>query len=179
MDSRPSIIRKKLRILVNVLLDEVVDEMSSTGNAAGYQTPMAFAGDKPIHKKKVKFTTNRLGYELTKRGAEELEEPADSKEGDPNPPIEPKYPLRMQESVSRYNRFKSDPETTAKQKIGYALRDVKRGLKEMNHQLKIVRKYKNEIGYSSDRYWKHTLKDIYKIEEMLIHMSQKIREIKS
>ena len=58
------------------------------------------------------------------------------------------------------------------------MREAKKALGRVDAQLKILSRYKNEFGYSSSSYWKRTLKDIYKIEERLVKISHKLRELK-
>ena len=38
---------------------------------------------------------------------------------------------------------------------------------------------KNEIGYSTNNYWKRTVKDIYRIESTILKISKRLREIRS
>ena len=75
--------------------------------------------------------------------------------------------------------FRNDQENTARQKIGLSVREAKKALGRVDAQLKILSRYKNEFGYSSSNYWKRTLKDIYKIEERLVKISHKLRELKT
>ena len=75
--------------------------------------------------------------------------------------------------------FRNDQEKTARQKIGLSIREAKKSLGRIDAQLKILSKYKNEFGYSANSYWKRTLKDIYKIEERLVKISHKLRELKT
>ena len=75
--------------------------------------------------------------------------------------------------------FRNDQENTARQKIGLSVREAKKALGRVAAQLKILSKYKNEFGYSASGYWKRTLKDIYRIEEIITKISQKLRELKT
>lgn len=174
-------VRKKISDLIEQAIDELdeLEEMSSTGNVAGYLVPMAFGGHTNTHKKKVRHTTDRLGYSITKRGEDELNRKPDSKKGDPTPKKNPKFPKKLEESRSRYHDFKMNQEMTAKQKIGKSINKAKKALREVNRDLKMIKRYKTEIGYSQDNYWKGTVRDIYKIEEMLHRISHHLRELKS
>ena len=55
-----------VRELTNEILDEEdLDEMTVTGNVAGYSTPFAFTGkSKKNKKKKKKYSTNSTGYDV-------------------------------------------------------------------------------------------------------------------
>jgi len=60
-----------------------------------------------------------------------------------------------------------------------SVREAKKAIKEIDRQLKILTRYKNEFRYSTDHYWKRTLKDIYTIERKVLKISQRLRELKS
>ena len=55
-----------------ILEEEDLDEITTTGNVAGYSTPFAFGdGSKKSKKKKKKYSTNSTGYEMVKEGIDE------------------------------------------------------------------------------------------------------------
>lgn len=145
----------QFRELVREILEDELDETSTTASAPGYSTPMAFTGNKKKNKEKQKQTALKSTYQLV-QSVENLDE-----------------------AVSRYNRFKNDQEKTSKQKIGLSMREAKRAIREIDKQLKVLTKYKNEFKYSTDHYWKRTIKDIYTIEKKILRISQRLRELKS
>ena len=55
-----------IKSLTEKILDEEdLDEITTTGNVAGYSTPFAFTGgSKKNKKKKKKYSTNSTGYEV-------------------------------------------------------------------------------------------------------------------
>ena len=55
-----------IKSLAEEILDEGdLDEITTTGNVAGYNTPFAFTGGKKNNKKKKKkYSTNSTGYEV-------------------------------------------------------------------------------------------------------------------
>lgn len=152
-------IRKTIKDMVN---QGALGEISTTANVAGYLTPFAFRGNVSKNKKKMKDTAQKMGFTLTKKGEEDLNKKADES---------------LQEGLTAYYQFKNDQERTAKQKIGISIREAKKALNRLDKQLYIVSKYKNEIGYSTDKYWKQTLKDMYKMEAQLIRLSRRLKEI--
>ncbi len=155
---------KHLRELVREVIRKELDEMTTTGAVAGYETPRAFRGKSAKNKKKIKDIAEKLGWKLTKRGQEALDRKVDE---------------LISEGTSKYYKFRNDQEKTARQKIGLSIREAKKALGHVNAQLKILSRYKNEVGYTADSYWKRTLKDIYRIEERLVKISQKLRELKT
>ncbi len=55
-----------------ILEEEDLDEITATGNVAGYSTPFAFSdGGKKSKKKKKKYSTNSTGYEMVSEGIDE------------------------------------------------------------------------------------------------------------
>ena len=145
----------QFRELVREILEDELDETSTTASAPGYSTPLAITGNKKKNKEKQKQTALKSTYQLV-QSVENLDE-----------------------AVSRYNRFKNDQEKTSKQKIGLSMREAKKAIREIDKQLKVLTKYKNEFKYSTDHYWKRTIKDIYTIEKKILRISQRLRELKS
>ena len=155
---------KYLRKFIREVIRNELEELTTTANVAGYLTPHAFAGKSLISRKKIRAVAEKLGWKLTKRGKEALNRKVDE---------------IINEGTSKYYLFRNDQEKTARQKIGLSIREAKKSLGRIDAQLKILSKYKNEFGYSSSNYWKRTLKDIYKIEERLVKISHKLRELKT
>ena len=155
---------KHFRELIREAIRKELDEMTTTGAVAGFETPHAFAGKSAKNKKRIKDIAEKLGWKLTKRGKEALNRKVDE---------------IINEGTSKYYKFRNDQEKTARQKIGLSIREAKKALGRVDAQLKILSKYKNEFGYSASSYWKRTLKDIYRIEERLVKISHKLRELKT
>ena len=155
---------EKLRELIREVIRKELDEMTVTGAVAGFETPHAFAGKSSKNKKRIKDIAEKLGWKLTARGKEALNRKVDE---------------MISEGTSKYYLFRNDQERTARQKIGLSIREAKKALGLVNAQLKILSRYKNEFGYTAESYWKRTLKDIYRIEEKLVKISHKLRELKT
>ena len=155
---------ENLRKRIREVIRKELGEMTTTGAVAGYSTPHAFAGKSLISKKKIRAVAEKLGWKLTKRGKEALNRKVDE---------------IINEGTSKYYLFRNDQEKTARQKIGLSIREAKKALGLVNAQLKILSRYKNEFGYTAESYWKRTLKDIYRIEERLVKISHKLRELKT
>ena len=59
----------KLREIIRELIRKELEEATTTGNIAGYETPMAFTGGKGKGKKKKReIATNSTGYNVVKEG---------------------------------------------------------------------------------------------------------------
>ena len=57
-------------LLSEVIEEEELDEITATGDVAGYETPMAFTGKKGKKKKK-EISTNSTGYNIVNEALEE------------------------------------------------------------------------------------------------------------
>ena len=77
---------------------------------------------------------------------------------------------------NRWLALKQD-ESTAQSKIGRGISNINKQLKEMERFLNWYGKIKNESGVSNKSYWKRTNSHIYSIQERLLKLDQKIRQI--
>lgn len=79
-------------------------------------------------------------------------------------------------SENRWLELKKD-ESTAQAKIGRGISNINKQLKEMERFLNWYGKIKNESGVDNKSYWKRTNSHIYSIQERLLKLDQKIRQI--
>jgi hypothetical protein len=77
---------------------------------------------------------------------------------------------------NRWLALKQD-ESTAQAKIGRGISNINKQLKEMERFLNWYGKIKNESGVDNKSYWKRTNSHIYSIQERLLKLDQKIRQI--
>ena len=134
----------KIREIVRKMVRErMIDEMNTTGNIEGYNTPYAFSG-KDSKKKKAKRQADLTGYT----------------------PV----------NENRWLDLKNE-ESTAQSKIGRGISNINKQLAEMERFLNWYGKIKNESGVDNKSYWKRTNSHIYSIQERLLKLDQKIRQI--
>ena len=145
-----------LKELIEDLINEIeneeleLDEMSTTGNVAGYNTPHAF-----------KKTD----------GTDEDDEPNDAYVDKLNQSTGYK---RVDEN--RWHDLRKS-EGTPKQKIGVGIRNINQQLSEMEQFLKWYGRIKKESGMKTEDQWKRTQKHLYKIRERLNRISTSISEL--
>jgi hypothetical protein len=77
---------------------------------------------------------------------------------------------------NRWLALKQD-ESTAQSKIGRGISNINKQLREMERFLNWYGKIKSESGVSNKSYWKRTNSHIYSIQERLLKLDQKIRQI--
>ena len=82
------------RELIREVIRKELEEMTTTGAVAGFETPRAFAGKSAKNKKRIKDIAERLGWKLTERGKEALNRKVDE---------------LVSEGTSKYYKFRNDP----------------------------------------------------------------------
>ena len=145
-----------LRKLVEDLIEEIeqdelsVDEMTATGDIAGYNTPNAF-----------KDTD----------GTDEDDEPEDKVVDKIN-----KSTGYERVSENRWLELKKD-ESSPKQKIGRGISQVNKQLSEIETFLRWYGKIKKEGDLDSNQYWKRTQKNLFRIRERLNNIVTSISKL--
>ena len=146
-----SISRKLKEIIDEIVKDDDLEEASTTGNVAGYETPQAFSANRKKDKEKEEDNaTNSTGYKIVKE-------------------------LYNQ----NYPAFKKDETKNSKQKVNGAIREINKRLFEIERIIGRAAKLKQEAGVSCDNYWKSTRPRMTKIAERLLKVSHKLREMAS
>ncbi len=128
-------------------MDEDLEEVSTTANVAGYQTPYAFTSKKSKDKKD-KIATTSTGYTVVKEMYDQ-----------------------------NYPSFKQDEGKNSKQKVNGAIKEINKRLFQIERIINRASKLKSEDGITNDKYWKSTGPRINKIAERLFKVSKKLREI--
>jgi len=142
-------IGKKLKEIIDEICSEDLDEVSTSGDVAGYQTPMAFSSKRKTDKDKEKENAeNSTGYRVVK-----------------------------EIYGTNYPTFKQDETKSSKQKVNGAIKEINRKLFEIERIIGRASKLKQEAGVSSDNYWKSTKPRMGKIAERLLKVSHKLREL--
>lgn len=193
----------KIREIVRKMVRErMIDEMNTTDSVEGYNTPFAFSG-KDSEKKKAKRQADLTGYTVVSE--KKYPSFADPLEGFPTEYKELLKKLQRSndsdertELIDKMNVIRKNiklkpltnelinenrwlelknEESTAQAKIGRGISNINKQLREMERFLNWYGKIKNESGVSNKSYWKRTNSHIYSIQERLLKLDQKIRQI--
>lgn len=146
----------KLKELIEDLISEIeneeldIDEATTTGDVAGYNTPNAF-----------KDTD----------GTDEDEEPDNDYIDAIN-----KASGYKRVDENRWLELKRD-ESSPKQKIGRGISHVNKQLSEIETFLRWYGKIKKESDLHSDQYWKRTQKNLFRIRERLNNIVTQISKL--
>ena len=155
----------KLREIIRKILEEELNEITTTGDIAGYNIPMAFQGNIAKNKARKKSIATQLGMKLTPRGQQDLNRPADKLEN-------------LAEARMRYHEYKKDESGTPTQKIAKAISEVNRNLQEMERVLKMNTRLQKESGLASEALYRRTQQGLLKLEARLLHLAGKVRDIR-
>ena len=135
-----------LKKLVEDLLAEIekeeldIDEATTTGDIAGYNTPNAFK--------------DTDGTDEDEENDDEFVDAINKGNG------------YKRVSENRWLELKKD-ESTPRQKIGRGISQVNKQLSEIETFLRWYGRIKKESDLNSDQYWKRTQKNLFKIRERL------------
>jgi hypothetical protein len=164
---------ERLREIIRKCIREALNEISTTGNVAGYLTPYAFVGDKHGNTNRIKQMAKSIGYSLTNRGAE------DTKPGDK---LQERF-AAIQEGVKtlqeNYYSYRNDETRQPHQKIGQAMSELNRQLKLVERALKMNSRLKKESGLSNDKLWKRTTTQMVKLEGKLTELAARLRDMRN
>ena len=142
-----------------------LDEMSTTASVPGYQTPYAFHDQedekKGSGKKKQKDNaTTATDFELVKDSI---------------------YKKMMNQMVglneTSYREFKQDPTSTPQQKVNRGIMEVNKMLAEIEKIVNNNLRLKTETGVQSGHFWKTTGKRFAKINERMLRVANRLKEL--
>jgi septation ring formation regulator EzrA len=145
-----------LKKLIEDLIDEIqneeleMDEATTTGDVAGYNTPNAFK--------------DTDGTDEDEENDDEFVDTINKASG---------Y-KRVNEN--RWLELKKD-ESTPKQKIGRGISTINKQLSEIETFLRWYGKIKKENDLNSNQYWKRTQKNLFKIRERLNNIVSSITKL--
>jgi hypothetical protein len=172
-------------IIREIISEDELDEMSTSGAVGAYSTPFAFKGKKKGENVATK-TAMSQGY--TKAPAM----PSDSKVFDYKQ-LTGKKPKtsKIYESIENivkeemlnegtYNKFKTEIKLRSKNEMLHkAIKEVKRKLMEIDRIVEYTSMMKQELSEGEDglRYWKTTESNVSKIAEMVNELNTKIQNL--
>jgi hypothetical protein len=146
--------------------EDSLEEINTTGNADGYMTPHAFAGDdEDTHKTNIKDKAEVFDYKSTDNEKK-------------NTVTEFSAANTLKESKSLYHRYRDADDMKPRQKIGISIREINRLLGDVEKLVNINSRFKSELNVPSDGYWKRTKKQLAKVDERLVRISRKIRNMR-
>ena len=154
--------------ILRELVEEVLDEMTSTGAVGGYMTPAAFCG----HKSKKKTAERSMpGGKVV--GKEDTDDTTVG-EGER---LTVRRDVDIMEGRSRYRNFKESDMMKNHAKISYGINQAKKMLGEVEYLVELCEKLKTECGYSTQNLWARTQPDMKEIHARLKEIAKKINRM--
>jgi hypothetical protein len=161
---------EKLRAFIRKVLEQELQEISTSAGAGAYLTPKAFRGNLQKNIAKMKNVATQLGYKLSHRGEEEMKRQADK--------MEQLQKENLIEGKMRYHEYKKDESATSTQKIAKTISEINKNLMEMERMLKMNSRLQKESGIASEALYRRTQQGLLKLEARLLHLAGKVRDIR-
>jgi len=159
------------------LISEVLDEMTSTGDVAGYNSAYAFTNSTS----KMGDYFKKQGYDVVDKDVTNNDNSNKNKNRKNNNSISnlvTKVISNMNLSEVNYKQFKTDNSQTNKQKINISIKQINSDLYKLEQTLNHVIKLKTESDMHDDKYyWKPTKSRIQKIQSRLNSITNKIKKL--
>ena len=206
MSINVKVLRKYIREIIKQELDEASVTGNIDGGEGPPKTPYAFQGKRKKDKEKEnKIATNSTGYSKVSEAKFHVRTDFGSiiidagSKGEAKMTVAKKLKggVKVIQSVNRvgvskakqvskklefvaegkYHDYRNDESLTARQKIGYSMREVRDKLTELDKLVKMNVRLKNEIGVDSTSYWKRTHGAMKKISERLVKLANKVGQL--
>ena len=200
------LLKKYIKELIKQELDEASVTGNLDGGEGPPKTPYAFQGKRKKDKdKEKKISTNSTGYAKVSEAKFHVKTEVGSVIVDASGKAEAimkvakalkkgrkgvisanrvgvskaKQVSQKLENVNegKYHDYRNDESLTAKQKIGYSMREVRDKLNELDKLVNMNVRLKNEIGVDSKTYWKNTHGAMKKISERLVKLARKVGQL--
>jgi hypothetical protein len=162
---------KDVKQTIRELVEEVIEEMTTTGAVAGYMTPAAFRGKKS--KKKTAERSMPGGKVVGKEDTDDTT--IGESENESLPTV--RRDLNIMEARSRYINFKESDMMRNHAKISYGIREAKKMMREVEYLVGICERLKTECGYSNDNLWMRTRPDMLEINNRLKEIAKRINRM--
>ena len=151
----------ELRKYIREMIQKELDEISTTGGIAGYNVPMAFQGNVRKNIARKKTIAQQLGWKLTRRGKKDMKRSAD----------------RLTEARAPYYDFR-DEVGAPQRKIAEKISEINRTVDIIERLINMSERYQNEVGINSEELYNRTRNALHKLENRLLLLGQRIREIR-
>ena len=143
-------VRKELGPKDRIVVDDELEEMSSTGGVPGYQTPNAFSTPAQAKKKK------NMKYESVHKAMD----------------------IKYEALIESYSKFATgNPKSTPSQTVNGTIKNVAKKLQEIEQLVRYTSRLKNESGIAGSTFGTSTQTALNKISERLLKISERIRSL--
>ena len=151
--------------------EEELEEMNTTAAVPGdIKTPHMFTGGKSkFEKKRKNSATNSTDNKIVKKSNKHSVKKESS------------YKRMMNQMMGlneiSYREFKQDPTSTPQQKVNRGIMEVNKMLTQMERIVTNNLRLKTEMGVRSNHFWKSTGMRFSKINERMIRIANRLKEL--
>jgi hypothetical protein len=135
-----------------------LDEMSTTANVAGYQTPYAFGTNDNVE---------MLGYKKVKKPTKNIKKESNYKQ----------ISSELFLNERSYKEYKSDPTFSAKQKVNLAIHEINKKLYEIEGIIRQNLKLKSEMKVNNSEFWKSSKNKMLSVSERLVRIANHLKQL--
>jgi len=149
------------KILEELISNSKINEINTTSNIDGYQTPNAFSGDEDdedSHKNKIKSRAEVFDFKSTDNKKENT--------------------IKISEGKSLFHTYRDLSDYSPEQKLGITIREINKLLNEIEKLSNLSSRYKLEKKINNDKLWKTTNRYLHKLDEKIKRILSKINELR-
>jgi hypothetical protein len=144
-----------------------MNEMSTTGMVAGYDTPKAFSASPEDFEEKNKETAEVLGYTVTPKTKKKKHTVSESS-----------YVKTMKTlHEASYKDYKGDKTKTTSDKINHSIKELNQSLLRVERAVGHALRLKTEMAVDQRSLWRSSHNRLLKIGERLNRIGKKINEL--
>lgn len=152
--------------------EEEVNEMSVTGNVAGYQTPNAFSTSEKDFEKMSKERSEKVGFKVVGKSQHKNFKPVYATEN----LSDYKQAMTLLQEAS-YKEYKRDDSRSTNRKINDSITNINRTIYEVERVVEHALKLKTEMSVDQRTLWGSSLSRLRKISERINRITKKIHEL--
>lgn len=156
---------------------EEMDETSTTGMVAGYQTPKAFSASEEDFQQKNKENAEVLGYKVVPKmkrrqsiSFDDLAKQESKKQS--------AYKMAMKQlHEASYKQYKGDKTRTTSEKINHSIKELNQSLLQVERAVSHALRLKTEMAVDQRTLWRSSQNRLVKIGERLNRINKRINEL--
>jgi hypothetical protein len=160
----------KLKELIKSIIRQELEEMSGTGDVADFSSPFAVSKKGQSHGEKATAAMTDMGFTVAK----EIDEKKVGKKVGKKIRKHLDDLEKLDEAVSRYQRFKEHP-MKDRSKISMVVQEITKMLREVDFLMTVNEKLKTELKIPKDDLWKRTESRIVEIRSRLKSLESRLK----
>ena len=156
-----------------------IDEMSTTGMVAGYETPKAFSPNEKAFKAKTKDNAEQLGFKvvpkLKRRQSISFDDLVKQESVQKSDSMYKQAMTALHEAS--YKEYKGDKTRTTGEKINHSIKELNQALLRVERAVGHALRLKTEMAVDQRTLWRSSHSRLTKIGERLNRIGKKINEL--